>query len=689
MDVVNAILLVEGSDRAGIPLRDLAAWGAVLKAMERPSQLLTSSMVYRGISALRRMGSDNSHCKKFMQLLLARVEDSAVLLHGNDICPSIYSMQSFNANMPEVRQLLSLFSKSLAMTNVPMTSKSICSALFGLKRMKAVPEVRALLLQIAKKIDTADSFYHSVNVCIGLNGLQSMDDSSPEVRAVMRALMAKAIPAHEQGLDQVTDREMSMALFGIQRMGGHQKISRGGQRSNASPELRAVMKYIASLFAFSKVDFEAKRVGLCVLGLSGLSSDTPEVRSLVSEIAVKASRAWGTMSGQEMSMCLHGLSGLRSENAEVVALLESLVHLVKSCPGFKSESEVSSALEGLQGLRSGSAVVDNFVGAVAGLLQRSALNGTLSAPHYLASLYGLQRLSTSSAEVRKLVSKLPFLLNKNGTERIDATDFSSALYGCRALNSQNEETLALVHSLTPLVAGIQGSMSALNVGSALYGLQKLRSDAREVRGLVAALAPAVASAEGVMTHKSISMALNGLQGMSSKQREVRELVNSLAGLMERAETQFTGFADFQEVSGALAGLADMSGDCAEVHRLVSSLARLLAATDMTKFRDVKGERVATALFGLQGQSSRLQPSRDIMLSLVTPLKLMTNFRGKELGMALQGFKDCAGKPPTGYDEVLAVLSTKISGWAGVEVRGRRQVRDSSPFPRLHILTYSL
>jgi hypothetical protein len=42
-----------------------------------------------------------------------------------------------------------------------------------------------------------------------------MDDSSPEVRNLLTALMDKAIPADEQGLDRAGDREISMALFGI------------------------------------------------------------------------------------------------------------------------------------------------------------------------------------------------------------------------------------------------------------------------------------------------------------------------------------------------------------------------------------------------------------------------------------------------------------------------------------------
>jgi hypothetical protein len=49
-----------------------------------------------------------------------------------------------------------------------------------------------------------------------------MDDSSTEVRQLLSALMEKAILAEEQGIDKAGDREISMALFGLQRMGSKQ-----------------------------------------------------------------------------------------------------------------------------------------------------------------------------------------------------------------------------------------------------------------------------------------------------------------------------------------------------------------------------------------------------------------------------------------------------------------------------------
>jgi hypothetical protein len=159
MDVVNAVLLVEGCTRVNINVRDIISWPSILDAMEKPSPLLSSSMVHRGISCVRKMNSNEFEGQKFLKLLW-------------DICPAIYSMQSLNANSPITRNFLKFFADSVSTSRENFPSKTICSAVFGLKKMKSFPEVRYLIAALAKKIQSSEVFYHPVNICIALNGLQ-------------------------------------------------------------------------------------------------------------------------------------------------------------------------------------------------------------------------------------------------------------------------------------------------------------------------------------------------------------------------------------------------------------------------------------------------------------------------------------------------------------------------------------
>jgi hypothetical protein len=172
MDVVNAVLLVEGCTRVNINVRDIISWPSILDAMEKPSPLLSSSMVHRGISCVRKMNSNEFEGQKFLKLLWERTQEAKVVLEESDICPAIYSMQSLNANSPITRNFLKYFADSVSTSRENFPSKTICSAVFGLKKMKSFPEVRYLIAALAKKIQSSEVFYHPVNICIALNGLQ-------------------------------------------------------------------------------------------------------------------------------------------------------------------------------------------------------------------------------------------------------------------------------------------------------------------------------------------------------------------------------------------------------------------------------------------------------------------------------------------------------------------------------------
>lgn len=130
-DSVNAILILEGSDRSTIQIKDLVPNDVLLEAMSRPSPLLTSSMVYRGISCIKKMKPDDDFTKNYLKLLWERVAESKIVLDAEDVCPSIYCIQNLNANSVYVKNFLTLFAKSLSASTVQLPAKTISSALFG------------------------------------------------------------------------------------------------------------------------------------------------------------------------------------------------------------------------------------------------------------------------------------------------------------------------------------------------------------------------------------------------------------------------------------------------------------------------------------------------------------------------------------------------------------------------------
>ena len=123
MDIVNAVLLVEGCTRSSIKVKDIVTWATVLDAMEKRSPLLTSSIVYRGISCVRRMDADESDAQKFLKLLWEQTKEAEVVLDESDICPAIYSMQTLNANSPITKNFLKFFAEALDLSTETFPSK--------------------------------------------------------------------------------------------------------------------------------------------------------------------------------------------------------------------------------------------------------------------------------------------------------------------------------------------------------------------------------------------------------------------------------------------------------------------------------------------------------------------------------------------------------------------------------------
>jgi hypothetical protein len=123
MDIVNAVLLVEGCTRSSIKVKDILSWETVLDSMEKRSPLLTSSIVYRGISCVRRMDANESDAQKFLKSLWEQTKEAEVILDESDICPAIYSMQTLNANSPITKNFLKFFAEALDLSTETFPSK--------------------------------------------------------------------------------------------------------------------------------------------------------------------------------------------------------------------------------------------------------------------------------------------------------------------------------------------------------------------------------------------------------------------------------------------------------------------------------------------------------------------------------------------------------------------------------------
>jgi len=749
LDIVNSIAIVDGCARIGMSSSDIISWSILEEAMGKFNFMVSSSIICKAFSALSSLRLDEARTKKYLKMLWAAVDYSKVSLTPSESCNCLYQLQSIKVSSycASLNRFLDFFSLSLSSVKTPLTPKTVCSAIYGLRRLKPTRELRKVLTSLTMKVNDCEMYYHSVNVCIALNGLQGMDDSLYEVRELLSALMDKAVVAEEQGAQYCKDREISMALFGLQRMGVHRDIYNfhAGPASSAigaqkvSPELKRVVRYITSLLVYYKGPFEAKRLGLAMMGMIGLPADLVEVEELTSELALKAADAVGRMSSQEMSMCIHGLVHCRPDKEASRKLMLALVPLMRACSDMTS-MDVSSAMLGLQSMRlstdksiekmngqpwkaSASRDLQLFVTSFSDMVMRS--NAVFDTVHDASrAMYGIHSLSADPQLFHSLKAQIPRMLSGvevyrmdtvkesmdesfkskfiSRKKRYDGRDIAVLLYSLRSSSSADDSTRKVLASVAEICNSItlrdyeaskSGDpvicMRGIDVAAIIFGFQQLRSDVSEVQSLIQAVAPLLYQCEGTVDSKGIFMIFNGLQGMRSKDVGVKLLLKSIEPLLSRSMGCFNGFTDFYQLSGAISGLSRLNPKDPSSAKMITIFSRLVAintakttGAEKAKFLSrCTPDRVGLALFGLQGFESGDENLKVILEALLPYMGKLASLDGKVVGMCFQGFRSSAGTPSNEQLQILSMLNLRMSGWS---FRGRKSVtnpRQASKFLR--------
>ena len=620
LDMINIILLLEGCNRQNIKFSDILTFDEVGKSMEKKgSYALTSKMVHRSITLINYVKSSYGlqSAKVFVQALWKHIFETKPVVDTNDICPSLFSLlQSYDASIPEMKHLLVYLSKFLVSNIDPISPKSLCSVVYALKKLKYSKEIVEVITAMTSKIRSSETFFHPINICIAMTGLQSFEETT-EVKLLMDELMNKSILATEQGNDQVSDREISMALFGMQKM------SKGG------PEVRRVLKYIGSLLQHhNNGQFEAKRLGFCLTGITCLSSDIPEVDEIINELSKKSTIATGNVSSQELSMILHGITNMDSDKQSIRKLLKSLVSIINNVDKMTAPGDVSSGLSGLQKLHSNNKDVTNFIRAIINLLKRSEVKFTR--PYEVSTtLYGLQGLGTQSNESRELINEYMKLFDGVKGE-FSPRELAMSIYGLKNCDSNCKETFLLLDMMKHHVSQFKGTLSSQDVATIIYSLQRMRSwsDPR-VLSFIREIAPHIRAAKGTFNPKGLSMAVNGLQGLSSSHDEVRELVSSLNVMLLRSYEDHISrsnqyyFEDFHQVSSALRGLSNLKSDSNEIKELLTILTNILTTSIARLQRrspeKINVNRVAYSSIGIRYMQPSLKETKAIVTLLSTKL----------------------------------------------------------------------
>jgi len=276
----------------------------------------------------------------------------------------------------------------------------------------------------------------------------------------------------------------------------------------------------------------------------------------------------------------------------------------------------------------------------------------LSAQAVGAALYGLQKLSSDSLEVRSLVAALSEKVEIS-TQGLDAQAIGNGLFGLQCMKSNCPEVRALVQAIATKMVALKVEMDSKGIGSALYGLSGMSDDQPQVRALLAALADRIAKSDSLLSGQGIADALYGLRGMTSDGAELRALLTALASRIDSTQ----GKLDSQEIGNALYGLQGMSSEIPEVRVIVQKLADKLARSSAI----LRSPQIGRALLGLQRLSASSPEVRALLRQLTRRIAESdrTRMTSSAIADSLFGIQGMAEKVPE-VQELLGELAKKIA-----------------------------
>ena len=181
--------------------------------------------------------------------------------------------------------------------------------------------------------------------------------------------------------------------------------------------------------------------------------------------------------------------------------------------------------------------------------------------------YSLKENNGTTASTLLLITLLTVRLKELKISSMNAQGIANSLYGLQKMSSDSVEVREVLLEMIPHIKAYKGTFTSQGIGNALYGLQKMSSDRVEVQNVLLSMIPHIKACKDIFTEQSIANSLYGLQKMSSDSVEVRVVLQSMIPHIKACKAMFTS----QGIGNALYGLQKMSSDNAEVQKVLQAL----------------------------------------------------------------------------------------------------------------------
>ena len=585
-----------------------------------------------------------------MTVLTSKIPDATGTLDAAGVGQCLFGLQSMSSSRAEVRALLSVLTRHIEQSDSTLDAQAISNSLYGMQMMSSdYGEVRRLLTVLSSKIEICTVIMSAQEVKNCLFGLKMMKSDHAEVRTLLQVLVPRVLGC-EEGF---TGMMMSDMLYGLQGM--------STQHSESVTLLSSLLEgYVEAL----NLEHQFQPLPL-PLPLTALA----------------------------LSRALYGLQRADTSHLIVRQIIELLTGLLTDSPDVLTADNIGMALYGMQHMSSDCVETRNLLSVMQGKIMKCRAHpGSLDkkkrkfmkfskkdlprmrSTAITNSLYGLQSMSSTYAEVRQTLFLLTPLLRNCGDE-FSSKELSNALYGLQGMGSEHREVVRILGALQGRVLASKAMLSPNELGRALYGLRSMSCAQREVADIVGCFVSKMQACNEMFTSRSVANALNGLQHMSSDYPSVRDLLSVLAPKIQSCTEPFSA----EDVCRMLHSLGGMSTDHTEVRTLLLVLV-LKIKNCLDPFTAIMASR---AINGLQGMSIEYFEVRTLLFALIPKVKNTPDyFTAKDVSTALFGMHQLFGKIES--QSLVDFLFTQVMRLSTLHGGEEFNMLDTEDIVQLHI-----
>jgi hypothetical protein len=625
---------------------------SLTKKIDRDATDYTGQHIAMALYGLQWMSANGKEMECLINVLADRIEATPVYLSGTHLASAVYGMQSMSTNFPYVRRLV----KALA-DKMPEDAYPRRGGLSDTSPAAISPELNAIPTLNSSLSILPNNYNKDIELCISgqetammMHGMRCMGSEWAQVQDMLTAITYRMrqpsirpqvstlynntnpinsvssslgssfgsgkatepgpeiggtvistfkTPSSISGSSQMTAKELSRAINGLQNMGGGRMSSpiplqrsisiSGGVSYNILPVLgvdgeglgkkrqRVPLPLLSVLTALAdRLEARAERlsgpmVATAVYGLQGLSADIPPVRKIVRILAADLGWSSTPLDSRNMGNIMYGMQKMTitSRNKQVKELLSSISKAFKMTPYPLSAQAVGNCFYGLQGMSSEIPEVREIIRALAVKVNDMPLAPSAQKLKFsndyddCGDNSDIGKIVDDSNETsRDTTTTIKIKVGKKVSEEgerfrspvfsymMTGQNIGNALWGLRNTTSRHEEVREALAALSIKISQSYAELNGQDIGNALYSLHAMDGEAVEVRAVLRALAQKIVTSRQPLSGLDIGMSLFGLRSMDAEIPEVRAILGTLIVKIRSSDCEFK----LKELSMAIIGV---------------------------------------------------------------------------------------------------------------------------------------